>query len=320
MSAKPTKPGFNVPWSEVVLVTGLIIAVLYMNSLSPAFLSPSNFFQITRISAEIGLIALGMTLVIITGGIDLSVGSILGLSGIVMGFLYTAGLNIWLAALIGVAAGALCGLINGQLITRAGIPPLIVTLATLAIFRGLALGISQARSFGNYPKEFLALGTGYAGPIPTQLIVFVVLVIAVGLILAQSTLGRFIYAIGNNATAARFSGVPVNRVLVLVYTLSGALAGLAGVIFTARVSSARSDAGMGNELDAITAVVLGGASIAGGSGSIVGTLLGLLLVGVVRNGLTLAFIPAEQQAIIIGLILLVAVLLNQVIRLRTGRG
>lgn len=320
MSAKPIKRAFNIPWSEVVLVGGLIVAVLYMNGLSSAFLSVSNFLEITRIITEIGLIALGMTLVIITGGIDLSVGSILGLSGIVLGFLYNAGLNIWLAAIAGVMAGALCGVINGQLITRAGIPPLIVTLATLAIFRGLALGISQARSFGNYPKEFLALGAGYVGPIPTQLIVFVVLAVIVGLVLARSTLGRFVHAIGNNAMAARFSGVPVNRVLVLVYTLSGALAGLAGVIFTARVSSARSDAGVGNELDAITAVVLGGASIAGGSGSIVGTLLGLLLVGVVRNGLTLAFVPAEQQQIIIGGILLVAVLLNQVIRLRSGRG
>jgi rhamnose transport system permease protein len=319
VSARPGKRALNIPWSELVLLTGLGIAVLYMNGLSSAFLSVSNFFEITRIITEIGLMALGMTLVIITGGIDLSVGSVLGLSGIVMGFSYTAGLNIWLAALLGVVTGALCGLINGQLITRAGIPPLIVTLATLAIFRGLALGISQAHSFGNYPKAFLVLGAGYLGPVPTQLIVFILLAAIIGLLLARSTFGRFIYAIGNNATAARFSGVPVNRVLVWVYTLSGTLAGLAGVIFTARVSSARSDAGVGTELDAITAVVLGGASIAGGSGSVVGTLLGLLLVGVVRNGLTLAFIPAEQQAIIIGAILLVAVLLNQVIRLRSGR-
>ncbi|MCL6526681.1 MAG: ABC transporter permease [Thermaceae bacterium] len=319
MSLKSRPRALNIPWSELVLVLGLVIAMLYMNSLSPAFLSLSNFFEITRIVTEVGLMALGMTLVIITGGIDLSVGSVLGLSGITMGFLYTAGLNIWLAALLGVATGALCGWINGQLITRAGIPPLIVTLATLAIFRGLALGISQAHSFGNYPKVFLALGAGYLGPVPNQLFLLVLLALGVGVLLALSTFGRFVYAIGNNPTAARFSGVLVNRVLVWVYTLSGLLAGLAGVIFTARVSSARSDAGIGTELDAITAVVLGGASIAGGSGSVVGTLLGLLLVGVVRNGLTLAFIPAEQQAIIIGAILLVAVLLNQVIRLRLGR-
>ncbi len=319
MSDRPSKRTLALPWSELVLVVGLIIAAIYMNGLSPAFLSFSNFFEITRISVETGLAALGMTLVIITGGIDLSVGSVLGLSGIVMGILHHMGLEVWLAAAIAVGTGALCGFINGQLITRAGIPPLIVTLATLAIFRGLALGISQARSFGSYPPEFLALGAGYLGSVPTQLLVFGVLALLVGLLLAKTTLGRFIYAIGNNAMAARFSGVPVNRVLVLVYTLSGALAGVAGVIFTARVSSARSDAGIGTELDAITAVVLGGASISGGSGSIVGTLLGLLLVGVVRNGLTLAFIPAEQQAIIIGSILLVAVLLNQVIRLRSRR-
>jgi rhamnose transport system permease protein len=298
------------PWPDLVLVVGLVVAFIVMSQLSPAFLTFQNLFEVTRFSAEIGFLALGMTLVIITGGIDLSVGAVLGLSGIALGLLTSSGLNIWIAAFIAVLVGTLCGTLNGLAISRIGIPPLIVTLATLAVYKGLSLGLSQGRSFGDYPADFAALGQGYIGPIPIQLLVLAAAGVIVGLLLHRHTLGRLIFALGNNATAARFSGAPVGAVQVVVYALSGLLAGIAGVVYTARLSSARADAGTGFELDAITAVVLGGTAIMGGSGSILGTLLGLLLVGVIRNGLTLAFVPAEQQAIVLGAILIVAVLLN----------
>jgi rhamnose transport system permease protein len=313
---KPRRRLADLPWADAVLLVALLIAFVVMSQLSPAFLTASNLFEVTRFSAEIGFLALGMTLVIITGGIDLSVGAVLGLSGIVLGLLTTAGVNIWLATLLAIAVGALCGTLNGLAISRIGIPPLIVTLATLAVFRGFSLGLSQGRSFGDYPDAFAALGQGYVGPIPIQLLILAAVGIIVGLLLHRHSLGRLIYALGNNATAARFAGAPVGMVQVVVYALSGLLAGLAGVIYTARLSSARADAGTGFELDAITAVVLGGTAIMGGSGSVVGTMLGLLLVGVIRNGLTLAFVPAEQQAIVLGLILLFAVLLNQFLRAR----
>jgi rhamnose transport system permease protein len=221
-----------------------------------------------------------------------------------------------LAALLVLGLGVFCGVINGLAIANIGIPPLIVTLATLAVYRGFSLGLSQGNSYGQFPPAFFALGQGYVFGLPTQLVILLGSAVFCAILLSRHSLGRLIFALGNNATAARYAGLPVNAVIVIVYALSGALASIAGMIYTARLSSARADAGTGFELDAITAVVLGGTAIMGGSGSILGTMLGLLLVGAIRNGLTLAFVPAEQQAIIIGTILLVAVLLNQFMRQR----
>jgi rhamnose transport system permease protein len=304
----------ELPWSELVLLIGLIVTFIIMSRLSPAFLTVSNLLEVSRFSAEIGFLALGMTLVIITGGIDLSVGSVIGLSGIVLGQLVLGGMNVWLAALLVLGLGVFCGTINGLAIANVGIPPLIVTLATLAVYRGFSLGLSQGNSYGQFPPAFFALGQGYVFGLPTQLVILLATAVFCGILLSRHSLGRLIFALGNNATAARYAGLPVNAVIVIVYALSGALASIAGMICTARLSSARADAGTGFELD--TAVVLGGTAIMGGSGSILGTMLGLLLVGAIRNGLTLAFVPAEQQAIIIGTILLVAVLLNQFMRQR----
>ena len=305
-----------IPWADVVLVALLVTAFITMSLLSPNFLTLSNLLEVTRFSGEVGLLALGMTLVIITGGIDLSVGAILGLSGIALGMLTAAGINIWLAAALTLMLGTFLGAFNGLVISRIGIPPLIVTLATMAIFRGFSLGLSQARSFGEFPEGFFVLGQGYVLGLPTQLLVLIALAIAIAFLLNRHAIGRLIYAVGNNATAARFAGAPVGLALVIVYAISGALSSIAGLVYTARLSSARADAGIGFELDAITAVVLGGTAIMGGSGNIVGTMLGLVLVGVIRNGLTLAFVPTEQQAIIIGLTLLVAVLSDQFLRHR----
>lgn len=214
--------------SELLLLALLAVAVIIMSRLSPAFLTVRNFAEVFRFSTEIGLISLGMTLVILTAGIDLSVGSILGLCAILLGFTFSLGLNVWLAFALALLAGALLGLLNGLIITRVGIPPLIVTLATLAIYRGLALGISQARSFGAFPEGFLALGRAYLGPVPLQALVLFGVAAGVWFLLARTTFGRMVYAIGNNVTAARFSGVPVGRVLLGVYTLSGAPRGARG--------------------------------------------------------------------------------------------
>lgn len=306
-------------WLRGLLVEGMLllalgILIVVMAQLSPAFLTTRNLFNITRFIAEIGLISLGMTMVILTGGIDLSVGSILGMCGIVLGALFAAGTNVWLAALVAVAVGTLAGFANGALTVLTRVHPLVITLATLAIYRGIAQGISQGDSYRGFPESFFFLGQGYFGPIPTQLLLFAVLAAVAAYVLARTTFGRSLYAFGHNEVATRFSGIAVDRLQLAVYTLTGLLSGLAAVVFVSRVSSARGDSGALMELDVITAVVLGGTALTGGRGSILGTLLGLLIIGVVRNGLTLAFVPLEVQAVFVGLILIAAVAVNRVLR------
>ncbi len=299
---------------ELMLFAALGILIVVMANLSPVFLSSRNLYNIIRFIAEIGIISLGMTMVILTGGIDLSVGSVLGMCGIIMGALFVAGVPIGIAALIAILVGALAGLLNGALIVATGVHPLVITLATLAIYRGVAHGIAQGDSFRGFPASFFALGQGTVGPLPTQLLVFVVLAAVAVFVLARTTFGRSLYAFGSNPVATRFAGVAVNRLQVAVYTITGLLSGIAAVIFVARVSSARGDSGALMELDVITAVVLGGTALTGGRGSILGTLLGLLIIGVVRNGLTLIFVPLEVQAVFIGLILILAVTINRRLR------
>ncbi len=304
---------------ETVLILLLIAEMAAMQSLSPLFLTPDNLIEVVRQSAEIGLIALAMTLVIITAGIDLSVGSIVGLSVITMGMLWEdAQLPLSLAIPVTLVAGALLGGFNGALITAVGIPPLIVTLATMAGFRGVALGMSQARSIRNFPEGFLWLGQGYVVGIPVQVWILAVAAILFHLALTRTAWGRSVFSIGANEAAARLSGVPVNRVKMQVYMLSGFMSALAAVIYAAHVSVAKPDAGLGFELTAITAVVLGGTAVSGGEGGVLGTLIALLMVGFLRSGLTLARVPSEAQDMMVGLLLILVVAIDRWSR-RAGR-
>jgi rhamnose transport system permease protein len=303
---------------EVLLLFLLLAEMALMQSLSPLFLTPDNLIEVVRQSAEIGLIALAMTLVIITAGIDLSVGSIVGLSIMTMGMLWEdARLPLWLAVLLALLTGTLLGGFNGTLITLVGIPPLIVTLATMAGFRGVALGMSQARSIRNFPESFLHLGQGYALGIPAQVWILAVAALLFHLALTRTAWGRSVFGIGANEAAARLSGVPVNRVKLQVYMLSGFMSALAAVIYAAHVSVAKPDAGLGFELTAITAMVLGGTAVSGGEGGVLGTLIALLMVGFLRSGLTLARVPSEAQDMMVGLLLILVVAVDRWSR-RTG--
>ena len=305
---------------EVLLLFLLLAEMALMQSLSPLFLTPDNLIDVVRQSAEIGLIALAMTLVIITAGIDLSVGSVVGLSIMTMGMLWEdARLPLWLAVLLALLTGTLLGGFNGTLITLVGIPPLIVTLATMAGFRGVALGMSQARSIRNFPESFLHLGQGYALGIPAQVWILAVAALLFHLALTRTAWGRSVFGIGANEAAARLSGVPVNRVKLQVYMLSGFMSALAAVIYAAHVSVAKPDAGLGFELTAITAVVLGGTAVSGGEGGVLGTLIALLMVGFLRSGLTLARVPSEAQDMMVGLLLILVVAVDRWSR-RTGNG
>ncbi len=304
---------------EVLLLFLLLAEMALMQSLSPLFLTPDNLIEVVRQSAEIGLIALAMTLVIITAGIDLSVGSIVGLSIMVMGMLWEdAGLPLWMAVFLALLTGTLLGGFNGTLITLVGIPPLIVTLATMAGFRGIALGMSQARSIRNFPEGFLHLGQGYALGIPVQVWILAVAALLFHLALTRTAWGRSVFGLGANEAAARLSGVPVNRVKLQVYMLSGFMSALAAVIYAAHVSVAKPDAGLGFELTAITAVVLGGTAVSGGEGGVLGTLIALLMVGCLRSGLTLARVPSEAQDMMVGLLLVLVVAVDRWSRRTAG--
>jgi rhamnose transport system permease protein len=250
-----------------------------------------------------------MTFVIATGGIDLSVGSILGLVAILTGvFWQNVGLTLPLAALAAIAVGTFAGFVNGVIITRFSVPPLIATLATLALYRGLAEGISQARSVRGYPEWFFVLGQGEVLGVPTQLWILAVAAVVASIVLAYTRWGRTVYAIGSNEIASRFSGLSVEGTKLALYTASGFAASVAAVIFVSRVSTTRSDMGTGIELDAITAVVLGGTSIFGGRGTVVGTVIGLCLIQALKNGLSLAGVKGDGTIMLIGAVLILAIL------------
>ncbi len=302
---------------EGVLFLIMLVAVLFLATRTDKFLTVDNLLQQGRFMTEVGLIAIPMTYIIITGGIDLSVGSIMGLTAIVLGWSWQElGFPLELAIVTGVLSGTLAGFVNGLFIVRVGVPPLIMTLATLALFRGLAEGISQARSARGYPEWFFELGQGEVLGIPTQLWLVIVSVIIFAIVLARTQLGRALYAIGNNETGARFSGLRVNRYLLLIYSFSGFMSGLAGYIFVSRVSTTRSDMGTGIELDVIAAVVLGGTSIFGGTGSVVGTMIGVVLIQLLKNGLALSGVTSDATIVVIGSVLIFAILVNNFVQLR----
>jgi rhamnose transport system permease protein len=294
---------------ESILAILLVLALVASANLSDRFFTIDNLLNQGRMMTEAGIIAVAMTFIIVSGGIDLSVGSILGLSAIVLGMGWKdLGLPLPVAMMLAVVVGGVCGAINGIVIIKSKMPPMIATLGTLALYRGLAEGISQARSVRGYPEWFYTLGQGEAYGTPTQLWILGAVIIVGAIVLGFTTFGRVTYAIGSNETAARFSGMPVERSKFWIYTFSGLMAGLAAMIFVSRVSTTRSDMGTGIEMDVISAVVLGGTSIFGGRGTMTGTVLGLLLIQTLKNGLTLAGIKGDGTIIVIGSILILTIL------------
>lgn len=298
-------------WSwEALLIVLLLLTLVLGNALSPYFLTPFNFSLMTESFMEIAIMSLSMTLIVIAGEIDLSVASILGLASVMIGITWSAGIPLWLDILIALVVGALAGLVNGLLVTRLGLPSLVVTLGTLALYRGLAYVILGSQAVSNFPSAYTNFGIGDVPGtlIPWSLVVFALLALLFLVVLHRSWIGRQIYAIGNNKEAARFAGISVNRVKLMLFVLSGLLSALAGVVFTARISSSRADNALGFELDVVTVVLLGGINIFGGSGSMVGVILALFVVGGLRNALGLAFVSGDVQNIVVGALLVFSVL------------
>ncbi|RYD63300.1 MAG: ABC transporter permease [Verrucomicrobiaceae bacterium] len=292
---------------EVLLAVVLVVEIVVFAQTASNFDTSENVFEIVRLSTVIGLLALVMTPVILTGGIDLSVGSLLGLCAVVFGKLWRdAGMPPWLAALCTLVIGAVAGGLNAGLITKLRLPPLIVTLGSFSLFRGLAEALTRGvDNFTGFPKSFLFLGQGYiGGVVPAQAPIFLLVAVGIWLLVHRTTFGRSYRAIGFSPEGTRYAGLPVDRRVASVYILSGVGAALAALIYVAHLGQAKADAGSGFELLAITAVVLGGTSIFGGIGTVQGTLLGLAVLAVLKNGLFLSDQPSELANILTGALLL----------------
>ncbi|MGH9573641.1 MAG: substrate-binding domain-containing protein [Candidatus Acidiferrales bacterium] len=309
------------PNGEHVLVLALLAEIAIFSASAQNFFTTANFFEILRFSVELGLLSIAETAVILTGGIDLSVGSMMGLAAVVFaGAWQNLHVSLATAAIIALATGLAGGGLNALLITRFDLPPLIVTLGTYSMFRGIAEGITHgAVNFTNFPSSFLFLGQGYFwGVIPAQLPLFVLIFTGYFVLVHRSIIGRALYAIGFTSSGARYAGIPVRRRIGLVYVLAGLVSSLAAIIFVAHLGQTRADTGTGYELYAITAVVLGGTSVFGGRGTIWGTLLGLLALSVLQNGIQLAALPSELTGVLTGALLIIVLSVDW-LRTRTRR-
>lgn len=304
----------------------LLALMIVFAILEPRFLSSVNLFNVMRQISITGLVAIGMTFVILTAGIDLSVGSLLALAGLAAAIVAkggiesrfsvgveteAAGYGWFLAMIVAMAVGVSGGWLQGLAITRLKVPPFVVTLGGLSAFRGAALLIAGGGPISGFEADYVWWGQGRIGPAPVPVIVFLMFAAIAHVVLAYTRFGRHVYAVGGNVEAARLAGLPVRRVLVLVYVIVGFFAGLAGFVLSARLNSSEAVAGIGYELTVIAAVVIGGTSLFGGTGSVVGTVIGSILIGVLINGLVLMNVSSYVQQIIIGVIIVLAVAFDQ---------
>jgi ribose transport system permease protein len=305
---------FQIP--EIGVLIALVLMMVIMSFLSPYFFSSINLFNVLRSMSMIGIMAVGMTLVIVTGGIDLSIGSLVGVTGMITARLLYFNIDPFIAIGTGLLFGVLLGAINSLIVTKLRVTPFIVTLGMLSIARGLtllfALGIMGDVSI-NIPIKnpfILNIGGGYLGPIPIPVVIMFVLVIVADYFLRNSVIGRQIYAVGTNEVAARISGVNIDQIKMFVYVLMGALCAVAGILNSGLIATAATNAGTGNELDVIAGVVIGGASLNGGRGSILGSLIGAAIMAVIKNAFVLLHLPTFVQTLTIGAVIIVAVSLD----------
>ena len=294
----------------VLLITSAIVAIL-----NPRFLTWDNILTVLRQTSVNAVIATGMTFAILIGGIDLSVGSVLGFCGAIAAAMISSGINVFIVVIAALMLGSLIGLLNGTLITAGRLQPFIATLGTVTLLRGLILVFTQGRPISTgateTTKAFGKIGSGFMGPVPVPVYIMIIIFLIAYYILNHTRIGRYIYAVGSNEEATIYSGINTNKVKLFVYSVSGMMSALAGILITARLGSAQPNAGTGYELDAIAAVVLGGTSMAGGIGTIAGTAIGALIIGVLNNALNLMQVSSYYQDVAKGIVILIAVLLDR---------
>ena len=307
------KAGFSTARQFGTLI-GLLVLSAVLWALTPHFLTVSNLLNIAQQTSINAVVAVGMTFVILSGGIDLSVGSIVAVSGVVLGTLLQADQPVVVAIAAALAVGTATGLVNGVLISWGGLPPFIVTLGMMSIARGAALLFTEGRPVSGFDEGFRSLATGSVAFVPAPVVIMLGVYAVAHVVLTRTTFGRYVYAIGGNEEATRLSGVLVRRQKTVIYGVSGLMSAVAAIILTARLNSAQPIAGMMYELDAIAATVIGGTSLMGGEGTLTGTLVGALIMGVLRNGLNLLGVSSFLQQIVIGAVIVIAVLVDTVLK------
>jgi len=297
-------------------VIGFAVLCAILWALTPHFLTVSNLLNVAQQTSINAIVAVGMTYVIISGGIDLSVGSIVALSGVALGALLQSGQPLAVALAAALAVGLACGLLNGALVSVGGLPPFIATLGMMSVARGAALVFTEGRPVSGFDEGFRSLATGSVGFVPAPVVVMIAVYVAAHIVLTRTTFGRYVYAIGGNEEATRLSGVAVRFHKTAIYGVSGVMSAIAAIVLTARLNSAQPIAGTMYELDAIAATVIGGTSLMGGEGTLAGTLVGALIMGVLRNGLNLLGVSSFLQQIVIGGVIVGAVLVDTVLKRR----
>jgi inositol transport system permease protein len=309
-AAKPTP---RKPWpAELTLAIALAILMAALSLLRPNFLNLANLVNVFRQISINGILAVGVTSVLLTGGVDLSLGSVVALSGVVAAsFAHPAQHSAVVPVLLGIVAGAACGAVNGIVVTRGRVAPFIATLGMMTAARGLALLLSGGRPVSNLSASFASIGGGDVASVPVPIVIFASVGFFSWVFLTRMRMGRYIYAVGGNENAARASGLHVRTIKMAAYTVCGAMAGLAGVVLASRITTGQPNAGIGYELDAIAAVVIGGTSLSGGTGGVGGAMLGALLIGVINNGLDLLNVSSYYQQVVKGLIIVGAVWLDR---------
>ena len=298
-------------------VIGLLVLCAILWLLTPHFLTVSNLLNVAQQTSINAIVAAGMTFVIISGGIDLSVGSIVALSGVALGALLQSGQPVPVAIIGGLAAGVLCGLVNGLLISIGRLPPFIATLGMMSVARGAALLATEGRPVSGFAESFRSIATANVAFVPSPVIVMIAIYLIAHVALTRTTFGRYVYAIGGNEEATRLSGVAIAFHKTAIYGVSGLMSAAGAIVLTARLNSAQPIAGMMYELDAIAATVIGGTSLMGGEGSLGGTLVGALIMGVLRNGLNLLGVSSFLQQIVIGGVIVGAVLVDTILKRRS---
>ncbi len=294
---------------QLVFLAVLFVVITITDSKN-VFLTPGNLMNVMRQVSTNAFVACGMTLILIAGGIDLSIGAVMAITGMVAAYMSMSGIPFWICALCGLAVGGAAGFINGVIVSKTNLQPFIVTYSTQIILRGMVYVITAAGTYRLTSPSFLAFGGGSLGPVPWPVIYMIVVIAIMVLLLNYSRLGRHIYAIGGNPKAAQFAGINTTKIKIIIYTLSGVLAALAGLVLTSRNSSMQPGLATGAEMDAIAAVVLGGTSMAGGQGAIAGTIIGAFIIGFINNGLNLLGMNSFWQYIVKGIVILIAVYLD----------